>query len=171
METTPTLEFWFVKDPDKDKDQVWPREEKLCGVHEHKMRKPMPIDELKAQLAAFNRKLKKLREPTLMLEEAVSARLYTGPMCVQSVQHAHAKHSDVSHTQSMPFNSRPTVQRIHIPPWPPYRRFVKYNDLLRGFGGALEGCKGNTYTTTTCAPPPPPPTDPNPPTHPTLLRT
>ena len=28
-------------------------------------------------------------------------------------------------------------------------RFVKYNDLLRGFGPALEGCKGNTYVTTT----------------------
>ena len=30
-------------------------------------------------------------------------------------------------------------------------RFVKYNDLLRGFGGALEGCKGNRYVTTTHA--------------------
>ena len=28
-------------------------------------------------------------------------------------------------------------------------RFVKYNDLLRGFGNALEGCKGNCYVTTT----------------------
>ena len=28
------------------------------------------------------------------------------------------------------------------------RRFVKYNDLLRGFGGALQGCNGNTYVTT-----------------------
>ena len=28
-------------------------------------------------------------------------------------------------------------------------RFVKYNDLLRGFGPALEGCKGNHYVTTT----------------------
>jgi hypothetical protein len=28
-------------------------------------------------------------------------------------------------------------------------RFVKYNDLLRGFGGALEGCNGNKYVTTT----------------------
>eukprot|EP00966_Prymnesium_polylepis_P068193 1585006-Prymnesium_polylepis.2 len=27
--------------------------------------------------------------------------------------------------------------------------FVKYNDVLRGFGAALEGCKGNTYVTTT----------------------
>jgi|EP00966_Prymnesium_polylepis_P017997 NLR family CARD domain-containing protein 3 len=26
--------------------------------------------------------------------------------------------------------------------------FVKYNDLLRGFGPALEGCKDNTYITT-----------------------
>eukprot|EP00966_Prymnesium_polylepis_P046550 1078766-Prymnesium_polylepis.1 len=26
--------------------------------------------------------------------------------------------------------------------------FVKYNDLLRGFGPALVGCKDNTYTTT-----------------------
>ena len=31
---------------------------------------------------------------------------------------------------------------------PPARRFVKYNDLLRGFGAALEGCKGNGYVTT-----------------------
>ena len=29
--------------------------------------------------------------------------------------------------------------------------FVKYNDLLRGFGPALEGCLGNTYVTTTHA--------------------
>jgi hypothetical protein len=28
-------------------------------------------------------------------------------------------------------------------------RFVKYNDLLRKFGAALEGCKGNKYVTTT----------------------
>ena len=27
--------------------------------------------------------------------------------------------------------------------------FVKYNDLLRGFGDALEGCKSNRYVTTT----------------------
>ena len=27
--------------------------------------------------------------------------------------------------------------------------FVKYNDLLRGFGGSLAGCKGNRYITTT----------------------
>ena len=27
--------------------------------------------------------------------------------------------------------------------------FVKYNDLLRGFGAALEGCKGNAYVSTT----------------------
>lgn len=27
--------------------------------------------------------------------------------------------------------------------------FVKYNDLLRGFGAALAGCKGNMYVTTT----------------------
>ena len=27
--------------------------------------------------------------------------------------------------------------------------FVKYNDLLRGFGPALDGCKGNEYVTTT----------------------
>ena len=27
--------------------------------------------------------------------------------------------------------------------------FVKYNDLLRGFGGALAGCKGNRYVTST----------------------
>lgn len=29
--------------------------------------------------------------------------------------------------------------------------FVKYNDLLRGFGAALAGCKGNRYVTTTHA--------------------
>ena len=29
--------------------------------------------------------------------------------------------------------------------------FVKYNDLLRGFGTALAGCKGNTYVTTSHA--------------------
>eukprot|EP00966_Prymnesium_polylepis_P262320 6059260-Prymnesium_polylepis.1 len=29
--------------------------------------------------------------------------------------------------------------------------FVKYNDLLRGFGPALKGCLGNTYVTTTHA--------------------
>ena len=29
------------------------------------------------------------------------------------------------------------------------RRFVKYNVLLREFGDALEGCKGNKYVTTT----------------------
>ena len=27
--------------------------------------------------------------------------------------------------------------------------FVKYNDLLRGFGDALAGCKSNRYVTTT----------------------
>lgn len=26
--------------------------------------------------------------------------------------------------------------------------YVKYNDNLRGFGPALEGCKGNAYVTT-----------------------
>lgn len=30
-------------------------------------------------------------------------------------------------------------------------RFAKYNDNLRGFGPALEGCKGNKYVTTTFA--------------------
>ena len=29
------------------------------------------------------------------------------------------------------------------------RRYVKYNVNLRGFGAALDGCKGNKYVTTT----------------------
>ena len=32
--------------------------------------------------------------------------------------------------------------------YPPPPRYAKYNDSLRGFGAALDGCKGNKYVTT-----------------------
>jgi hypothetical protein len=38
-----------------------------------------------------------------------------------------------------------TAEHCALPP----SRFVKYNDLLRKFGGALEGCLDNKYVTTT----------------------
>ena len=42
-------------------------------------------------------------------------------------------------------------RHVRAHPLPGRPLFVKYNDLLRGFGRALEGCRGNKYVTTTHA--------------------
>ena len=104
--TTPQLEWAFVVAPDSHEGDEWPHEDRLQGQPEL-MRRTMAVDEVRRRLAEVNAKLEALREPLMLYEEAIGARLYTGPM------------------------------------------FVKYNDLLRGFGGALAGCKGNRYVTTT----------------------
>ena len=74
---TTALEWFFVVEPHKE--EVWPLEEKLHATPE-KMRKPLPIAELTAQLDAFSARLAAIKEPTLLLEEGYGARLYTGPM-------------------------------------------------------------------------------------------
>ena len=74
--TTPTIEWLFVTEPEKPIQ--WPVEEKLRGSPD-KMRKPLPLPELKAKVASVNERLDKMHEPRLLYEEAIGARLYSGP--------------------------------------------------------------------------------------------
>ena len=82
--TTPTLEWWFVTEPEKQVE--WPVEEKLRDSPE-KMRKPMPLAELEQKMDELNVQLKEMGEPVLLLDEGFAARLYTGPMRV-AARHA-----------------------------------------------------------------------------------
>ena len=43
----------------------------------------MSSEELRAEVARLNVQLAELKQPTLWLEEAIGARLYTGPMYVK----------------------------------------------------------------------------------------
>jgi len=80
--TKPKFEWWFVADPEnKDRPESWPDEQALLRESApDRMRKPLPIRELERKLADKNRELQALREPKLLLDEAIGARLYTGPM-------------------------------------------------------------------------------------------
>jgi hypothetical protein len=80
--TTPKQEWLFVVEPDQ-KGVVWPVEKKMLGTAESrgKMRKPMLLAVLEAELDKINKQLEAMNEPKLMLVEALGGRLYTGPMC------------------------------------------------------------------------------------------
>ena len=76
--TTPQLEFRFVAEPDRD--ESWPVEAKLADAPD-KRRKVMSLRGLEAALAQVNAKLREQGATTLLVEEGIGARLYTGPMC------------------------------------------------------------------------------------------
>ena len=169
--TTPEQEWWFVADPERD-GVVWPVEEKLLEAQPDVMRKPLPLAELLARRDEVNQTLRAQKEPELVEEECIGARSYTGPMCGHRLHlvpaqlhlvpalasesplpsvplgsgYRDVRHrcSPFAHTPSRAWSLGPTPNAQHLP-----CRFVKYNDLLRGFGPALEGCRGNRYVTTT----------------------
>lgn len=75
--TMPIVEWWFVVDPGRD--VAWPIEVELAKSPERR-RKPMAWRDLDAAVARQNVRLHSLGQPPLMVEEAIGARLYTGPM-------------------------------------------------------------------------------------------
>ena len=89
--TKPEIEWRFVAEPDTQAE--WPAEEPTKLTPDRR-RKPLPLQQLSRLLLKFNERLRLLTEPELMIEEAVGARLYTGPMCVCS----HTRHKLSSHT-------------------------------------------------------------------------
>ena len=87
VETTPQTEYWFVAEPEKHPDVVWPQETR-AGMPSDEKRKPLPIkaddgDSLTKRLAGMNDKLEALGETLLLMAEALGGRLYTGPLFVK----------------------------------------------------------------------------------------
>ena len=74
VSTTPEIEWWFVADPERE-GLSWPEEAKLRDAAPDKMRKPLPLDELRVKLEPENAKLREMGEPPLIEEEAYGARL------------------------------------------------------------------------------------------------
>ena len=100
--TTSAIEWAFVVTPEIQPDGGWPVETKLVLETEAAMgssrwsrlkttgsarrkerRKPMPLSELKLKVVERSLKLQKLKEPPMTLDEAIGARLYTGPSFVK----------------------------------------------------------------------------------------
>lgn len=101
LTTTSNIEWRFVAEPDAPPRGGWPVEERLRRafqlVHSDAQedgaeglaklrasgaqhRRPMPMHELEAKLEAPNAKLAAMREPRVVVPEAIGARLYTGPL-------------------------------------------------------------------------------------------
>eukprot|EP00966_Prymnesium_polylepis_P017998 415452-Prymnesium_polylepis.3 len=71
--TTPQLEWWFVTDPERDEE--WPKEEKLHAASPNIMRSPLLSAEMARRLDKVNRQLAMMKEPELIKEEALGARI------------------------------------------------------------------------------------------------
>ncbi len=91
--STSAIEYRFVAEPDNPPADGWPVEEKLrralAGADESlselrasgaRERIPEPLEKMQAAVDECNVKLKAMDEPDLLLDEALGARLYTGPM-------------------------------------------------------------------------------------------
>jgi hypothetical protein len=81
VRTSPRLEWWFVAE--SERDLQWPTEERGVGS-DNQRRRSMSLRELDAELAKMNAELRRLGEPTLIREEGIGGRMYTGPMCASS---------------------------------------------------------------------------------------
>ena len=101
--TTSEIEWAFVAEPDSRPEGGWPKERRLLAAEFARFagkgggraagasvldagatrRKPMPIAELQWIVADLGRKLAALEEPSITLEEALAARMYTGPCFVK----------------------------------------------------------------------------------------
>jgi ankyrin repeat protein len=82
IHTTSTIEWTFVSAPEtRSGDEHWPRETKLPG--DARPREPRTLSELDRSLLEPNVTLQRLGEPPVSLDEAVAARLYTGPLFVK----------------------------------------------------------------------------------------
>jgi hypothetical protein len=94
--STSAIEYRFVAQPDNPPAEGWPVEEKLrralsaaaaddaslselraSGARE---RIPEPLEKMQAAADECNRRLAKMDEPDHLLDEALGARLYTGPL-------------------------------------------------------------------------------------------
>jgi hypothetical protein len=132
MTTSPRLEWWFVVE--SERDLQWPTEE-WVGTDEwvgsgDQRRRPMSLRKLDAELAKMNAELRSLGEPTLVREEGIGARMYTGPMCAPAPRRAPARDP-----LPPPFLPHPSPFLASCT-----RRFVKYNETLRSVG--REGRRG-----------------------------
>ena len=150
MNTTSAIEWRFVAEPDAPPDGGWPVERKLVDLVQEqqrtspgplmrqltrssqallesgaKPRRAMALEDLEATLAQPNAKLAGLKEPLVVVEEAMGARLYTGVRAAPSrACVAYACRSDTN---------------LALPPCPPAAQplFVKYNAVLRGLGSTV----------------------------------
>jgi hypothetical protein len=81
ISTTPEVEWWFVAEPERAVE--WPAETRNLGAPEPspvKRRKPLPLSEIEILRLLKNKELLELGQQMLLLEELISARMYTGPM-------------------------------------------------------------------------------------------
>ena len=80
--TTSATEWKFVAMPDQPPPGGWPVEQKLVLAGEHdKMRKSESLAALEARMGERSAQLAAQGEPPMMMEEAIAAKQYTGPLC------------------------------------------------------------------------------------------
>ena len=86
IKTTSAIEWRFVVEPDRPPPEGWPAEAKLLAAKfgdtllVSGARAPMPIADMELRLTERNARLRKIKEPSLILAEGFGARLYTGPL-------------------------------------------------------------------------------------------
>ena len=76
VKTTSAIEWRFVVEPDHPPPEGWPAEAKPGA----RARAPMSIADMELRLTERNARLRKIKEPPLILAEGFGARLYTGPL-------------------------------------------------------------------------------------------
>ena len=146
--STSIIEWRFVASPEKGADGLgkkfapYPKPENS--------RIPLPFDSFQVELGQRNEKLAEMKQPKLVQEEFLGARLYTSP-----VPPARPR-SDPLHTCTSPSLSFVALPCDLIPSAAPtpMQMYLKYNAVLRGVQfefarPAYEAlCQGNRYTTT-----------------------
>lgn len=91
VRTTPKTEWRFVANPELLNGE-WPKEDRTLDEFvrtPERMRSTMPSREVEAKLKSVNEQLRAIGADLLLLEEALGARLYTGPMCVRLLKSSH----------------------------------------------------------------------------------
>lgn len=83
--TTAAIEYWYVVDPEAGRQRLhlgeWPGEVRgFVAGHQREASNPRPLASFTSELQRVNGDLKAIHEPTLLEDELVAGRLYTGPM-------------------------------------------------------------------------------------------
>jgi hypothetical protein len=151
--TTPQLEWHVAVDPEEGLKQlrrtVFPEETR--DIEGDRKRSPQPLRALLPRLEEKNTQLRALGEPELIVDELLSGRLYTGPMCVPHHNFARPPLTSTPRASAALSQRPPNV----------LCRFQKYNLVCRA---AIDeapdflkqefasGCKGNhTRRRCTCS--------------------
>ena len=87
MQTTTRIEWWFVEDPKAGLSELklesWPVEAPEMIKGSARGRVPLPVSAFDSAFGEVNAKLTELSMPTILVEEFLGCRMYTGPCFVK----------------------------------------------------------------------------------------